>query len=98
MSYVQIVTPKRAVLRFSLSDDAVLRKEVVSKDCPFRFNSPSWAEVLLAMKMFNAKFTLCNCCSCIGLSYSSLYCYLYSPCRSAVCISAVVSVSGKWNG
>ena len=79
MSYVQIVPPKRAVLRFSLSDDVVLRKEVVSKDCPFRFNSPSWAEVLLAMKMFNAKFTLCNCCSCIGLSYSSFVLLLVFP-------------------
>ena len=41
MSEVQIVTLKKAALRFSLSDDVALVKEVVSKDLPFRFNSPS---------------------------------------------------------
>ena len=53
MSEVQILSPKKAALRFSLSDDVELLKEVVSKDCPFRFNSPS-GRCSWAWKKFNA--------------------------------------------
>ena len=59
LSEVQIVTPRKTALRFSLSDDGELLQEVVSKDrrspSPLPLHQPV-GEVPLGMTKFNATF------------------------------------------